>query len=319
MHPIAGPRAESDAILAASVQKTGRSVMRESKKTGTVLSWARQDIEQRFLFRGRRHLQVNNILCCLLGAMLTVGFYASLLLCEGTMLSDMFTQRGPTPYVIAFLGFWSIAILFIKSRKLALQRRSLLCEVAPADYDFVLSSATVDQVLEQIHSTVDDARHFVLFNRIVVALSNLRNLGRVTDVGDILRNQSEADESAIETSYSVLAGFVWAIPVLGFVGTVLGLSAAMGDFGSVLESTGDMSQIKAALSDVTGGLSTAFDTTLVGLVAALAIQLIITFQKKAEQEFVDECSEYCSRHIVNRLRIMPFEAGTTSSGSSGMH
>jgi len=190
---------------------------------------------------------------------------------------------------------------------LALQKLALLESVVPAEHDFVLSSTTVDDVMEKIYATVDDPKHFVLFNRIVIALSNLRNLGQVTDVDDILRSQAETDESSMETSYATLAGFVWAIPVLGFIGTVLGLSEAIGGFGHVLQSASEISQIKTELQGVTGGLSTAFETTLEALVAALCVQLMLTFLKKSEQEFLDNCSEYCIRNIVNKLRIMPFE------------
>jgi hypothetical protein len=36
---------------------------------------------------------------------------------EGTRLSDAFTERGPTPYAIALLFFWAIAILFVKCKR----------------------------------------------------------------------------------------------------------------------------------------------------------------------------------------------------------
>ena len=111
----------------------------------------------------------------------------------------------------------------------------------------------------------------------------------------------------METSYALVRGFVWAIPVLGFVGTVLGLSQAIGGFGGVLAATDDVGQLAPALGEVTGGLSTAFDTTLKALVAALCIQLAMTFLKKSEEEFLDECSEYCNRNVVSRLKITPFE------------
>ena len=37
---------------------------------------------------------------------------------------------------------------------------------------------------------------------------------------------------------TVLRGFIWAIPVLGFIGTVIGLTQAMGRFGAALKSAG---------------------------------------------------------------------------------
>jgi len=206
-----------------------------------------------------------------------------------------------------FFSVWALAILVIKWQKLALQRQALRYDVAPSAHDFVLSPHTVDQVIEKVVETVDEAKHFVLFNRIMIALSNLKNLGRVTDVDEILRSQAEQDESAMETSYSLVRSFIWAIPVLGFIGTVLGLSQAMGGFSSVLEITTEVSQIVDALTIVTGGLATAFETTLQALVAALGLQLLLTFLKKSEEEFLDSCSEYGLRRIVNRLRLMPYQ------------
>jgi len=279
----------------------------ETESTEPVLSWARQDIEQRIGFSGGRFTRVNNFLSFLVACALTVLFYAILVPFDHTWFGQSFTKRGPTPYFTALFSWWACAILFLKWRKFVLQDSALAHHVVPDAHDFVLSSSTADRVTDNIHRIVEDPSQFVLFNRILIALSNLRNLGRIADVDDILRSQSENDEAGLETSYSLLKAFVWAIPVLGFIGTVLGLSDAVSGFGLVLESTQDVSQIVAALKVVTGGLATAFETTLQALVAALAIQLLLTWLKKSEEEFLDACSDYCLRRIVNHLRIMPFE------------
>jgi biopolymer transport protein ExbB/TolQ len=100
-----------------------------------------------------------------------------------------------------------------------------------------------------------------------------------------------------------MQGFVWAIPVLGFIGTVLGLSDAIGQFSGVLGAADDVSQISAALKGVTSGLATAFDTTLVALVAALVVQLAMTVIRRNEDAFLDEVMEYGLRNVVGRLRI----------------
>jgi biopolymer transport protein ExbB/TolQ len=272
------------------------------------LSWSRQDPEQRIGFRGGRFTRPGNLLTFLVATILTIAFYCALIPLQGTYFGDMFTKRGPTQYPTVFLTFWSAAILWFKWRKLVLQRKALKFAVVPESPDFVLSSATVDDVMRRIYSIVDDPKQFVLFNRIVVALSNLRNLGRVTDVDEILQSLANQDEDSLETSYSLIGGFIWAIPVLGFIGTVLGLSEAIASFSSVLSNIEDLSQITDALKGVTGGLSTAFETTLAALVGALFIQLWLTYVKTREQEFLEDCSDYCLRNVVSRLRIMPFEA-----------
>jgi biopolymer transport protein ExbB/TolQ len=278
-----------------------------SDSSPPVLFWAESDIEQRLGFQGGRFTRCNNLLTFLMAVLLTVVFYTALLVAQGTWIAAMFTQRGATPCFIVFFSSWSLSILFIKSRKLALQVQSLRLSIVSPDHAFILSTATVDQISTRMVEMVDDPKHFVVLNRITIALSNLRNLGRVTDVDEILRSQAEHDESSMETSYSLLRGFIWAIPVLGFIGTVLGLSQAIGGFGAVLGTSSDISQITGSLQVVTSGLATAFETTLAALVAALAIQILFTFLKKHEEEFLDNCAEYCHRHVVNRLRVMPYQ------------
>ena len=273
------------------------------------LLWARDDIEQRLMFRGGRFTRVNSWCAFVIAVVMTLAFYSAVFPFRDNWIAGSFTfeRNRETPGCIVFLSCWSLAILGLKSSKLRMQRRALAFHIVPDDPEFVLTPQNVDEVFQRIYECVDEARQFVIFHRITTALSNLRNLGRVTDVDEILRAQNETDESSMETSYSLLTGFVWAIPVLGFIGTVEGLSIAIGGFGGVLSSASDFEQIKLALRGVTGGLSTAFETTLHGLVAALVIQLTITGLKKAEEEFLDACSEYCSKHIVSRLRLMPFE------------
>lgn len=277
-----------------------------TEKTARI-TWHQQDVEQKFGFRGGRFTRVNGFFCALVGLVVSVLFYMAIVPLEGQFFSDKFTKRGLVPYAVVFFSSVSLAIVFVKWRKLRFQKRLLSAEIVPPDLDFVLSVATVEDVVAAMYGHVDDLKQFVLFNRIHIALSNLKNLGRVTDVDEILRSQAEQDESVMETSYSLLKGLIWAIPVLGFIGTVLGLSEAIGNFGAVLENSDDISQITGSLQAVTGGLATAFDTTLLALTAALGIQCVITVLKQAEEEFLDDCSEYCQGKIVAKLRIMPFQ------------
>lgn len=277
----------------------------------TVLSWHRNDIEERCGFRGARFTRVNNYFTLLIAVVGTAALYGCLIPFPTTRLAAMFTERGPTPYFIVFLSVWSLAILLVKRSKVRVQALALSHEITPAASDFVLSTTTVDEVTHRIFAQADDPRRFILFNRILWGLSNLRNIGRIADVDDILRSQAEQDESSMETSYAVVQGFIWGIPVLGFIGTVLGLSDAISAFGDVLGASSEMSQITGALREVTSGLNTAFDTTLEALVAAIVIQFLLTFVKKGEEEFLDSCAEYCTRQVVSKLRVLPYEMERT--------
>jgi biopolymer transport protein ExbB/TolQ len=273
------------------------------------LNWAKNDLEQRLGFRGGRFTSANKFLTLLAGALLTVAFYAFITLVvkpneSWRWVSDMFLERGVTQYATMFLFFWALTILFVKSRKLKLQRKALELAAIPHQADFVLNPDSAPPVLERIHTLVDSTGNFLLLNRIERALSNLKNIGQISDVSNILQTQAEYDEEQVTSSYSLVSGFVWAIPVLGFIGTVLGLSVAIGSFSTTLKAGGDMDAIRASLESVTSGLATAFETTLVALVCALILQLLITYLQGRESEFLDDCNDYCHANVVARLRLM---------------
>ena len=272
--------------------------MHDSKR----LSWSKNDIEQRFGFRGGRYTAVNTPVCIVFAAVMTVAFYLILYFAPGGWLVDMFTKRGMTPYGMIFLAFWASFILLLKTSKVRLQQKALEIMIVPREHDFVLSPNTVDQVLRNVNDAVEQPKYFFLFNRIIGTLSNLKNIGMVSEVGDIFRAYNDHDIETVETSYSFINSFLWAIPVLGFIGTAEGLTKAIGSFGDVLASGADITALTMSLQSVTGGLATAFETTLIALVLALFLQLFAMAIKKSEEDLLLACTEYCTVNIVSRLR-----------------
>lgn len=261
-------------------------------------------------FSGDRFTSANGWIAAASGLGLTVGWYGALKLVQTSLPSlafatDLFLRPGNLPTVVptTFLFFVSVVILFIKNRKIARQRQAFEWGVVPAQADFILTETSAKGVLERIHAAGVRPRNFVLMNQIERALTNLHNLGQVSEVSSVLRGQAEDDENEIAESFTLLNGFVWAMPVLGFIGTVQGLSQAVGGFGAVLESAQNLDAIRGALGGVTAGLATAFETTLVALVFSLVVQLWITFQRRGEFRFLNDCSEYCQAHIISKLRM----------------
>lgn len=66
---------------------------------------------------------------------------------------------------------------------------------------------------------------------------------------------------------------VWALPLLGFIGTVVGVARSIGGLEAVISATpgGDSSD---GLLTVLGGLRFAFDTTLLGLAAVIPVMVL---------------------------------------------
>ena len=209
------------------------------------------------------------------------------------------------PIPMAFLASWAVSILLLKALKIRAQRRTLRLRFLPADPAFVLSSATAERVIEAIETSVEEPQRFLYLNRVLRALKSIRNVGRVADIDEMLASGAEQDESVVESGYTLVRGFIWAIPVLGFIGTIIGLTAAISRFGGVLGEQGlPLEAITRQLTEVIGGLDTAFVTTGEGLVAALLIHLLQVFVRRADEAFLDEVREACTSGVVARVRLI---------------
>lgn len=278
-----------------------------SRRESKILDWHLGDIEQKFGFKGGKYTDVNMTFVLVVSVLLTALFYTGLChiptAVRETKYLQMLLARGWTPYAMVFLSVVALFGMFVKWRKLVFQRKAFSIELIPQGQSLALTSETSLDVLAQLKASVDDAKRFVLFNRIERALLNLRNVGNVSDVSEMLRAQAENDEGQAESSYGIFVGIVWVIPILGFIGTVIGLSGAIGGFGQVLNSDASVSSLKTSLAPVTTNLGVAFDTTFVALVFAMVIQLVMTVLRKKEEQFLDECRDYAHINVISRLKM----------------
>lgn len=108
--------------------------------------------------------------------------------------------------------------------------------------------------------------------------------------------------SASESSYSIPRILVWAIPLLGFIGTVLGISSAVGNFSSLLDTAGDIEKIKEGIGAVTTGLAVAFDTTLLSLFLSVVVMIPLVLAEKYEAKLLLGIDVFINDKLLPRLK-----------------
>src|SRR5205823_5008010 len=105
-----------------------------------------------------------------------------------------------------------------------------------------------------------------LGRRLAGVLDFVQSRGSVQGLDDQMRCLADNDALALDGSYSLLRFISWAIPILGFLGTVLGITQAIsGVTPEILEKS---------LSTVTDGLATAFDTTALALFLTMILMFV---------------------------------------------
>jgi len=216
-------------------------------------------------------------------------------------IGHLLASRGWVPYLIVVLTLWSLVKLTFKYFKLLGQRRALKRFLLPNSLGERISPDDTEAFLAHLEQASQLLRNNILVNRVISALQHFSVRRDAHKVSAHLNTLADADAYAVESSYTVLKVFVWAIPILGFIGTVTGIGQAVAGFSQSIQVAQELDVLKDSLGSVTSGLGVAFDTTLLALVMSLLIMFPVTVLQKAEERFLAAVENYCSDNLLCRL------------------
>ena len=99
----------------------------------------------------------------------------------------------------------------------------------------------------------------------------------------------------LKGSFSLPRFMVWAIPILGFIGTVWGISNGIAHFSNAMTDTNSVTDVSSMLKDnlplVTNSLATAFDTTLLALLLSIPLMMFMLTLEKDEEAYLIDLDE----------------------------
>jgi len=244
------------------------------------------------------HANVNFLLSLGIGVAVTVVFLLMLVPFKGQPWSDIFLKRGWVNFAEVFLFVWGMVILSLKWRKSRHQRNAMLLDVVPTSLGAEINAETVPEFVDHIYKLPMQLRDSLMVNRIRKAVELFEKRNDNGEVTVILNAQSDIDANRISGSYTLLKVFLWAIPILGFIGTVQGLSQAV---GSLSAGGTDPEALKQSINNLTSGLGIAFDTTLLGLVLSMIMSFPMAAMQKAEEETLTLIDAFCAEKLLPRL------------------
>ena len=217
----------------------------------------------------------------------------------GETLANLFYKHFTVSFANTLFFFWAAAICYLKMLKLKLQRRAMLLDVLPKDLGLVINAQNVGVFIDHVYGLPVKLRDSLMVNRIRKALEFFEVRQNVSEVSSLMSSQSAIDGSRIMGSYILIRAFLWAIPLLGFIGTVVGLSHAIS--GMSFSNVEDVSKIVESINSVTSGLGTAFDATLLGLIFAVFLNFPLNSLAKHEEEALNDIDAYCNEVLLPRL------------------
>jgi hypothetical protein len=223
-------------------------------------------------------------------------------------------ERGWEQYVGTGIYFWAVLTL---GRELL---RSWSNESAFAEAPALLSSLKGAETVPAPKGTkatgkvgADDSR--ILPARIRQLACYLEE-SRTPSVGQLMeinREGSGLDQEHVAGRFTLTKYILYLLPVIGFIGTVEGISKALMNISKVLPMVKDLDGFMNNLTSVTGALQIAFDSTLLALFLSAALMLVQTLVYRRSEDLLARVDRWVVEHVLPRFGADQ----ALSSGSGG--
>jgi biopolymer transport protein ExbB/TolQ len=126
------------------------------------------------------------------------------------------------------------------------------------------------------------------------ALARFGATRNVQDVSEAGHAVCAAEAERLDSELSMIRYIAWAIPAIGFIGTVRGIGDALSQAHKAV--TGD-------ISGVTEGLGVAFNSTLVALLLSLVLMFLLHQLQLAQERLVLDAETYLDNRLLRNLQV----------------
>ena len=219
----------------------------------------------------------------------------------GEMLSKWTPERvgrlllGPEQAACYVCAVWATLILFSRSREVRRQQQAFGFGLLPTDEGARILPEDARPLARKVDAESVRSGISILANMIRLGLNKYAVSKSGPDVAEVVRNQADVEASRLVATMGTVNYLVWAIPAIGFLGTVRGLAGGMSMASSQEAETAKF--IKSA----TDQLAIAFDCTFVALALSLVLMYFLHVVQRAEETLIIDCQDYCQEHLLLRL------------------
>jgi len=209
--------------------------------------------------------------------------------------------KHPVEGAVVVMFCMALAALGTKFLGSLRQRAALGAGLLPAWDGKPVPASQAEQLLAALEQKPAKWQDTWFGRRIAAVLDFVHSRGSAADLDDQMRGLADQDAMALESSYSLTRFITWAVPILGFLGTVLGITGAIS--GVTPE------KLEHDLNAVTDGLALAFDTTALALGLTMVMMFLSFLTERAEQSVLERVDAQVERHLAHRFERVTGEGG----------
>jgi biopolymer transport protein ExbB/TolQ len=191
------------------------------------------------------------------------------------------------------LMFWAFAILGYKGYAAWRQHRLLEQDLLQLPENLPIGPEDTRSLVGRLQSLPAPVREYLLPRALLSAIERFGATRNIQNVSTAARDVCDSEGERLESELSTIRYIAWAIPSVGFIGTVRGIGDALGQAHRAVE--GD-------ITGVTASLGVAFNSTFIALVISIVLMFFIHQLQLLQERLVLDSERYVDRWLVRRLQ-----------------
>jgi len=201
-------------------------------------------------------------------------------------------------YVCLLLTFWSLAGLFADWRQARNRARCIAGTSIPPSASLA-SEEGVREVMGVVRAAAARYGDGLLAQRIEKAIARFRNSHSAAAAAEELAAAGDVAMAELEARHAPVRVFLYAIPILGFAGTVMGIRQTLEHAALSPSSTPQqLDAIRVAITRITSSMASSFDAALLALVLTLVVMVALTWAMEKEKNLLLAIEDFCRVHLL---------------------
>ena len=191
------------------------------------------------------------------------------------------------------LMFWALAIMGYKAVKLNGERRLLEVDLVPVPEGMRILPEDTREFARQVQGLRDEQRQMLLPRALLNALRRFGSTRSIQDVSSSTHTICESEAERLESELSMIRYISWAIPSIGFIGTVRGIGEALAQADKA---------VKGDIAGVTQSLGVAFNSTFIALLISIFLMFLVHQLQLQQERLVFDSENYCDDKVIRHMK-----------------
>ena len=191
------------------------------------------------------------------------------------------------------LMLWAISLMGYKALQSQRERKILQLDLIPLTQGTSILPEDSREYSRPIQALPESQQGFLLPRSLLTALHRFRSTRNIQDVSNSIRAICNSESERLDSELSMIRYIAWAIPSIGFLGTVRGIGQALGQAH------------KAVMGDIAGvtqSLGIAFNSTFVALLIRILVMFLLHQLQLTQERLVLDAEDYCDNRLIQHLQ-----------------